>query len=279
VDKKILGFLLVIIVASGCTGPNSNGDSDEDEGPELASDRGLQIKAFRSTDETLRPSQPAVLNLVLKNYHTEDFSIEEISIYNEGDLTVENKSCTPEIGELGLASGSSYPEMQCQWDMEAPPESYYDNFDSKPASVNLHLEYESSLTNEEPFKVEFKPLDEINASSDISKTFSNSEISMSVETEDPVPRESGRTVEVSAKEIGQGRLASDSSYEFDFVPDSIFGDDCDREESPVVGNEVEFSCGIGQSGEVQEGTRNLVFSTYYKYVKEPILNVKLVNNQ
>jgi hypothetical protein len=278
VDKKILGFLLVVIVASGCTDPNSNGDTGGD-GPELASDRGLQIEAFRSTDETLRPSQPAVVNLRLKNYHTEDFEIDEISIYNEGDLTVEDKTCTPEIGDLGLASENNYPEMECQWDLEAPPESYYGNFDSKPASMNLHLEYSSSLTNEDPFKVRFKPLDEINTSSSISKTFRNSEVSMSVESENPVPIESGRTIEVSASEIGQGRLVADSSYEFDFRPSSIFGDDCYREESAVVGNEVEFSCSIGQDGEVQEGTRNLVFSTSYKYVKEPVLNVKLVNEQ
>lgn len=279
-NKKILGFLLVIIVASGCTGTNSNGDSNGEEGPELASDRGLQIEAFRSTDETLRPDQPAVLNLKLKNYHTEDFGIEEISIYNEGDLTVENRSCNPEVGELGLASESNYPEMECQWDMKAPPESYYGDFESKPASVNLHLEYDSSLTNEDPFKVEFKPLDEINTSSTISKTFKNSEVSMSVETENPVPMESGRTVEVSAKEIGdRGRLVSDSSYDFSFRPNSIFGEDCDREETPVVENEVDFSCSIGQDGEVQQGTRNLVFSTSYKYVKEPVLNVKLVNEQ
>lgn len=279
-DKKILGFLLVVIVASGCTGPNSNGDSNGDDGPELASDRGLQIEAFRSTDETLRPDQPAVVNLRLKNYHTEDFAIEEISIYNEGDLTVENKTCNPSIGELDLASESNVPEMECQWDLRAPPESYYGNFDSKPASMNLHLEYNSSLTNEDPFKVEFKPLDEINTSSDISKTFRNSEVSMSVQTENPVPIESGRTVEVSATEIGnRGRLVSDSSYSFNFRPNSIFGEDCEREESPVVGSEVEFSCSIGQEEEVQQGTRNLVFSTSYKYVKEPVLNVKLVNEQ
>lgn len=280
-DKRIVGLFLVALLASGCALPSSstNDPDNEDSGPELAEDRGLQIEAFRTTDETLRPSQPVVLNLRLKNYHTADINITEISIYNEGDLTVSDEpECTPNINDLESASGGNYPEMECQWDVEAPDESYYSNFDSKPASLNLRLAYESSLTNQQPFKVEFKPLDEINTSSDLSKTFSNSEVSMAVSTENPVPIEAGRTITVSAEEIGQGRIASDTNYTFRFSPDSIFGEECYREDAPVVGKEVDFSCHIGGEN-VQQGTRNLVFSTSYKYVKEPVLNIKLVNNQ
>lgn len=280
-DNRIAFFIAVVaILASGCAMPQTNSNNNGgDTGPNLAEDRGLRIEAFRTTDETLRPSQPAILKLRLKNYHTSDIEVTDISIYNEGDLSVSDEpDCTPDIGELGQASEGNYPEMQCQWDIEAPPASYYGNFDSKPASVNLHLEYESSLTNQEPFKIEFKPLEDINASADLGKTFSNSEVSMSVETENPVPLESGRVIQVSAKEIGKGRIASDSEYTFDFTPDSIFSDDCYRSESPVVGKEVDFSCRIGD-GDVQQGTRNLIFSTSYKYVKEPVLNIKLVNKQ
>lgn len=279
-DRRILGLLILAIVASGCALPSSstNDPGNGDSGPDLAEDRGLQIEAFRTTDETLRPSQPAVVNLRLKNYHTADINITDISIYNEGLLEVSNKRCTPSPEDLRPASGGNYPEMECQWDLEAPEEDAYGSFESKPASMNLHLEYESALTNQKPFKVEFKPLDEINTSSDLGKTFSNSEVSMTVSTENPVPLESGRTIEVSAHEIGQGRIASGSNYSFKFTPDDIFGEDCNRDDSPIVGKEVTFSCHIGGE-DVQQGTRNLIFSTYYKYVKEPVLNIKLVNNQ
>lgn len=281
-DRKLVGLLLTVIVASGCALPQqqSNGDNQGNQGPDLAEDRGLKIEAFRTTDETLRPSQPAVINLRLKNYHTADINITDIRIYNEGLLNVSNKRCNPSPENLDSASGGNYPEMKCQWDLEAPEEDAYGSFKSKPASMNLHLEYESSLTNQKPFKVEFKPLDEINTSSDLGKTFSNSEVSMSVSTENPVPMDSGRNIHISAHELGKGRLASGTNYTFRFTPDTIFGSDCQREDAPIVGKEVEFSCHIGgEDKDVQRGTRNLIFSTYYKYVKEPVLNIKLVNKQ
>jgi len=278
VNNKILVLVVTAILASGCTLPenSSNNNSNGDNGPDLAEDRGLQIESFRTSDETLRPSQPAKVNLRLKNYHTRDIDIEEISIYNEGLLTVENRECNPDPDSLGQASEGNYPEMECQWDIEAPPEEEYGSFDSKPASMNLRLRYDSSLTNEDPFKLEFKELDEINNTEDISKTFSNSEVSMNIETEEPVPLDSGRTLIVKTEEIGQGRIVADTNYDFEFTPSNLF-EDCDREDAPVVGKELEFSCEV--TGSNQEGTRNLIFSTDYKYVKEPVLNIKLVNNQ
>lgn len=277
-NNKILVLVVTAILASGCTLPenSSNNNSNGDNGPDLAEDRGLQIESFRTSDETLRPSQPAKVNLRLKNYHTRDIDIEEISIYNEGLLTVENRECNPDPDSLGQASEGNYPEMECQWDIEAPPEEEYGSFDSKPASMNLRLRYDSSLTNEDPFKLEFKELDEINNTEDISKTFSNSEVSMNIETEEPVPLDSGRTLIVKTEEIGQGRIVADTNYDFEFTPGNLF-EDCDREDAPVVGKELEFSCEV--TGSNQEGTRNLIFSTDYKYVKEPVLNIKLVNNQ
>ncbi|MFB6115334.1 MAG: hypothetical protein ABEK04_03500 [Candidatus Nanohalobium sp.] len=276
-DRRTIAVVFIALMASGCTLPgNSTDTGDNNGGPELATDRGLRIEAFRPTDETLRPSQPAILNLRLKNYHTNPIYIKEISIYNEGLLTVGNRSCNPSPGNLGSATGNTYPEMRCQWDVEAPPESAYGSFKSKPASVNLRLVYNSSLTNQRPFKVKFKPLEEINSTRSISKTFSNSEVSMKVSTESPVPVDSSRTVEIVTREVGKGRIASDTNYVFKFIPDNLFGEDCEREDAPVVDKELKFSCSINGAS---RGTRNLLFSTSYKYVKEPVLNIKLVNNQ
>lgn len=277
-DKtKISIVLITALIASGCAMPTNNPETENtDDGPDLAQDRGLRIMEFRSTDETLRPSQPAILNLRLKNYHTNDIDIENISIYNEGLLEVENQTCTPNPSDLGSASAGTYPELECQWDMEAPPEDAYGSFDSKPASVNLRLVYDSSLTNQQPFKVDYKALEEINSTKSIQKTFSNSEVSMKVSTETPVPSSSSRVLNVVTKEIGKGRIVADTNYSYSFVPNNLF-EDCEREDAPVVGKEFEFSCTLEGAG--QTGTRNLQFSTYYKYVKEPVLNIKLVNNQ
>lgn len=280
-DKtKISLILITALIASGCAMPtNTPEEENTDDGPDLAEDRGLRIAEFRPTDDTLRPSQEAILNLRLKNYHTRDISIEEISIYNEGLLTVpsDSKECTPSPSELSSASAGTYPEIECQWNLEAPPKDAYGSFDSKPTSVNLRLVYESSLTNQEPFKVEFKPLEEINSTNPISKTFSNSEVSMTVSTETPVPSSEKRVIDVKTKEIGKGRIVADTNYSFSFIPERVFGSECSEEDAPVVGKELEFSCNL--NGEGLTGTRNLIFSTSYKYVKEPVLNIKLVNNQ
>ncbi len=277
-ETKIAAILIALILASGCAMPQNgqNGENNDDGGEtELASERGLRIEMFRTTDETLRPEQPALVKVRLKNYHKKDINITELSIYNEGLLSVSNKRCTPSIGNLGPASGNTAPEMICKWDLEAPPEDAYSDFSSKPASLNLHLEYESALRNHDPFKIEYKSLSDINNSRTVSETFSNSEASMTIRTEEPVPADSGRNLQVSAKEVGKGRLAANTGYDFSFSPSNLFKD-CDKTKKPVVDKKVEFSCRLDGG---MQGTRNLVFSTSYKYVKEPVLNIKLVNNQ
>ncbi|MFB6180447.1 MAG: hypothetical protein ABEJ93_01080 [Candidatus Nanohalobium sp.] len=270
--------IALILLASGCTLPEEIQDTEnKDNKPELASDRGLKIEEFRMTDESLRPNQEVIMRLKLTNYHTEDIDIKEVSIYNEGLLKVDksSKECNPSIGKLGKASPGNYPSMVCTWRVTAPDKEKYGGFENKPASVNLRLKYESSLTNEKPFKVRFKPLDEINNTESIGKSFSNAEVSMSVSTEDPVPKQGSRVLEVSVKEVGRGRLVEGSEYRFDFRPSHLF-QGCNQPGAPVVGNEYSFACTL-QGG--IEGTRNLGFSTSYKYVKEPVLNVRLVNQQ
>jgi hypothetical protein len=274
VEVKATSLLIVVFVllASGCTLPdtgNSNDNEDNGDTTSLPEDRGLKIVNFRMTDETLRPSQPAQLNLRLKNYHVKPVDIQDISIYNTGLLTVENRTCNPAPSDLGTASEVTQPEMECSWDVEAPPEEDYGGFSSKPASLNLHLEYDSYLTNQKPFKVEFKSIDDINETQAIASTFSNAEVQMRVETETPVPLKSGKTVEISVKEVGKGRLAANSEYSFEYSPSNMFDSDCTRSDAPVVGNTLEFECGF--EGD-REGTRNLLFSASYRYVKEPVLD-------
>lgn len=274
-EAKLTVILVVVftLFASGCTLPepdsNSNNNDDGGDTTDLPEDRGLRIENFRMTDETLRPSQPAQLNLRLKNYHVKPVNIRDISIYNTGLLTVENRSCNPDPSDLGTASEVNQPEIQCRWDVEAPPEEDYGGFSSKPASLNLHLEYDSYLTNQQPFKVEFKPIEEINQTQTIASTFSNAEVEMRVQTETPVPLESGRTMEISVREVGPGRLAANTEYSFEYTPGNMFDEDCTRSDAPVVGNTLEFECSF--EGD-QEGTRNLLFSTSYTYVKEPVLD-------
>ncbi|MFB6175483.1 MAG: hypothetical protein ABEJ87_05965 [Candidatus Nanohalobium sp.] len=278
-DKlKLAGILVTLLIASGCSMPNqgNNNSSGGNKGPQLTQNRGLRVINFRSTDETLRPSQPAIINLRLKNYHEADINITDLYLYNEGLLTVENRSCNPSPEDLKPASGNNYPEMHCQWDLKAPSKDKYGFPSSKPTSVNLHLEYESALTNQKPFKVQYKHLDEINSTSNIGKTFKNSEVRMAVSTENPVPLESRRVLHVRTHEVGKGRIASDTDYKFRFSPKTLF-DGCARSDAPTVNKELKFKCKLTPPS--HSGTRNLLFSTHYKYVKEPVLRMKLVNNQ
>ena len=262
-DAKFLTILAVIIVASGCA-QNDNTSTPTPEN--TASGNGLEINEFRVADKTLTPGQETNVLLELQNYHTQDINITDISLYNLGLLDAESRGCSPE--EINSATSDIKPRMECNWRLEAPEGEEFGGFEQRPLSFNLHLEYDSVLTNTEPVRLQFKPLEDVNSTEDISTTFSNGEVEAEMSLESPATFE-GRDVRFEVSEVGPGR--TDSNYTLNYEPDIFSG--CPEEERAVIDESFEFTCQVQDSSEV---VRNLFFSTRYKYVKEPTVDVTLV---
>lgn len=266
-DNRLV-MLAIVVAASGCLHTGLN-DISNTNSP-TSSSSGLQVAKFDVSDGAIGPGQTGIIYLELVNNHREEIDIKDISIYNTGVLNVEKSGCNP--SEIGPAREDYVPRMECNWRVKVP-EDAVDRFDSKMIPVKLNLEYESQVSNSQsPIKTHFYPIEEISSTRPLKSTFSNSEVGVTVETERPIPYE-GRTVTFTAQNAGNGRVAS--NFTFEYFPEEIF-DGCKKEHKPIIDQKVEFTCMIQPQREVQQ-TRNLVISTSYKYVKEPTLDIEVVD--
>lgn len=259
--------LILVVAASGCMHTSSIGPS-----PASSSGSGLQIQTFDISDQSLTPGQPARITLELRNYHDQGVPIDDISLYNTGILNAEFQSCNPSSSEIEQAREDYIPTVECSWRVTVPEENI-EGFDSKTIPVKLNLAYQSELSNSgQPVKIHFQPLSEIEQTNEVTESFSNSEIQMDIETESPVQFE-GSPVAVTVRNSGNGRV--DSNYTFSYFPEQVFSS-CPSEKKPLIESEASFTCEIEPRAENSQ-TRNLVFSTSYKYVKAPTLDVEVVN--
>lgn len=267
-DRKIV-LMAVIVAASGCAQTDIPGNTNT--APSGNSGQGLQVSTFDVSDDTVSPGQNAIVTVELANYHTQDISVNDISIYNTGFLNVERSGCSP--SELRPARDDYTPRMECTWRISVP-EGGIEGFESRTIPIKLNLVYDSQLSNSQsPVKAHFSPIEEIETTDTVQASFSNSEVSMNIEMERPIPYE-GRTVTVTAANAGNGRV--DSNFVFSYFPEEVFQNCGDPEKEPVVGQEVQFTCDIVPQSEVKQ-TRNLIFSTSYKYVKSPTLDIEVVD--
>ena len=255
----ILGLAVIV---SGCADNQNNSDTTVG----ASSEKGLEIQSLGVADSSLTPGQQTRIYLTLKNYHTEPIDITEMSIFNEGSLEVSDKVCNP--SEIGAAKQGIAPEMECSWNLKAPPKEDLGAFESKPMPVNLRLAYESNIVNSEPLTVQFKPVSDIERAREVSKTYSNGEVEASMALESPASFQ-GRNIDIAVRNAGPGEV--EGGYEFIYTPD-VF--DCPSEREPVVGDSVEFSCRVEDD---KEAIRNLFTSISYKYVKTPTLDIEVVN--
>jgi hypothetical protein len=265
VETRLVIFLALIVVVSGCA---DNSQSETDVG--AASGKGLEIKSLGVADDTLTPGQQTTLSLTLKNYHTKEIEITELSVFNQGQLEVTKESCSAE--QIQSAGQGVAPEMACMWTLKAPSKEALGAFD-KPMPLNVKIAYESNIINSEPLKLQFKPLSEIDSAEPIKKTFSNGEVEASMEVENPAPF-AGKIIYFTAQNAGPGTV--EGNYEFSYTPSSVF-EDCvegHQEKTPVVDSKVEFSCRVQHSS---QAIRNLFTSISYKYVKTPTVDIEVVS--
>lgn len=274
-ETRVVLFLALAVIISGCADNSSQNNTDVGS----SSGKGLEIKSLGVADETLTPGQQTTLSLTLKNYHTQEITLEEVSVFNDGQIFVgddkdesEDKTadCTPE--EVQKAQQGVAPEMECTWTITAPSEKQLGAFESKPISFNVKIAYDSKIINSEPLKLQFRSVSDIENTEPVTKTYSNGEVKVSMEVESPASF-AGKTMYFTAQNMGPGNV--EGGYSFDYKPESVFEDCIDgyQEKTPVVGSKVEFSCQVQQD---TESIRNLFTSVSYKYVKTPIVDVEVV---
>jgi len=260
VETRLTILITLALLASGCA-----------ENTTSATGKGLVINDFSISDNTLRPNQEANLQVTLQNYHERPTTINNISIFNEGELTVENKQCTSD--DIREAREGLYPQLSCSWTVKAPGEDFIQGFKSKKTPLKLRLNYSTQFENQEPLKVNFKELSSIESSNSRSVSFGNGEISLKAESESPAALSNPQPIRITVQNQGPGRV--DGDYGFSYTPSETMRE-CPDSQSPVVDETVEFSCPLETS---TQGTRNLFITTSYKYIKSPNLDITMVNNQ
>ena len=266
-DNRILLFLGIIAVTSGCIDElNLDNDGELPNG-------GLELESFTVSDQELRPNQQAVIRAEFRNYHR-NIDVESVELANVGTLlSTESQGCTPNIEDLEGAQEGIQPTMACTWVVEAPEEDDLEGFNEHREPVQMRVEYRASMENTNPLRVDFKPVEEVEATNVVSQSSSNGEISLRLASDNPATLQSGTDLEVIADNDGPGRLPE--GFSFNFEPRRLFSDCEDgRSEEGLQDDEVNFLCSVTADS---EGTNNIFVSADYKYVKEPTLDITLVN--
>ncbi|MFO7794144.1 MAG: hypothetical protein R6V35_04180 [Candidatus Nanohaloarchaea archaeon] len=268
-ETKILLLIGIIVITSGCLDQINNGNNNNQELP----NRGLVIEDFTVTDQELRPEQQAVVRADFKNYH-EEIDVQNIELQPGTRLDVSSEGCSPEPSELEGAGNGIAPTMSCTWTVEAPQEGDADVYQGGVSeSLQLRAEYEASMENQEPMKLDFSPATDIESTSIVSQSSSNGEISLSLTADNPIAMNAGTGLEVVADNDGPGRLPEGFSFEFE--PERLF-DDCEsgRTEEGLQNDRVNFVCTLSSSN---QGVQNVFVSTDYKYIKSPVIDITIVD--
>ncbi|WP_414837853.1 hypothetical protein ACK3SF_00400 [Candidatus Nanosalina sp. VS9-1] len=290
-DNKhiILGLIAFTVIVSGCSSVTDalpSGNSNTDSQPEQIPGKGLEVTGFSISDQTLSPGQTAEVTLTMQNYHREEIELGEVTLYDLGPLlTKEKQGCTPDEEDLEAATDNVNPIIECSWELTAPSENMVGGFSQRSASFTANIPYETSIQNYRPLKVEFRPLQDINSTSQKSISFTNGEVDVQASVETPVAFGEQKTISFNLKRAGDGRV--DEEYSFDYQPVAVFdlnGDDevtgegaeCPESDEVILGGGLDFSCSISMEGTSSE-VRNVFFTASYKYVKSPTLGITIVN--
>jgi hypothetical protein len=258
VNHKLVLLIIFGLIASGCASNSSS-----------TSGKGLVVKDFSISDNTLMPDQEANIQVLIANYNKNPTEIETLEIFNEGALTVTDKSCSSE--DIKPAREGLVPEMECSWSIKAPSKDYVKGFESKPAPIKLKLAYNTSFDTKEPLKINYKELSDIENSGETSVTNGNGVIEINVKGQTPTDKSNPNPLEFKISNVGSGRL--DKPYEISYDPSDLLSD-CPNEEEPVLENTAKFTC-TPDTGST--GVKNMFLTTSYKYIKTKNLNIKVVN--
>lgn len=284
-EKLLLILLAVTVTVSGCSnleGALPGGNSDTTSEPTQLPGKGLMVNSFTISDETLSPGQTAEVTLEMQNYHREGVELGEVTLYETGRLTPEKQQCTPDEEDLQAATTEINPVIECSWTVEAPS---IDGFSQRSTSFSANIPYNTSIENYQPLEVEFRPLGDINSTSERSISFTNGEVDVQASVETPVAYGEQKAINFNLQRAGDGRV--DENYSFAYEPKEIFdldddgnidgeGAECPEQDEAILGGGLDFGCSISAEGSTPE-VRNIFFTASYKYVKSPTLSITIVN--
>lgn len=275
-----ISALFFVVLVSGCVLIPGTGDTDRTGMDIPVEERSVQIVDFSPTSQVLRPDQETVVQLRLRNMHISDeVGIDEMEVYNTHPLELEEFSmaedCSP--SELRPAVGGTPFEMDCSFVLSAPSAEEMESFESRSANPRMRIVLDSQVSNShEPFPVEFRPQQEIEDAGLVTRSYSNGEVQITVQTDQPVPSGIESRMNFDIINVGGGHLTE--GYDFSVSPDDIFMEDCREElefEDPIH-DHAEFACSFENDVD-RMLTENFVFATSYKYVLSPEVSIQVEN--
>lgn len=277
-DKLLIFLFASVIVISGCADVLQTNSAPEGAKPDPG--KGLEITSLSVADNSIRAGeggkgQRTEVQLILSNHHSTSID-PEIRLANTGQLITQGDNpseaqCSQE--SLAAVKNEVVDQMRCTWGIYAPSQEVLGDFDQKSASLSVIMEYDSQITNQDPLRVNFKPADRIESSSDVERKFSNSEVQMTLRANNPAAINSASdSFEISLSNGGNGGVIS-SGYDISYDP-NIMADSCPRDDAVGrIGSQYTEKCSFDVSS---SATRRLLVSAEYKYQKQQNLPITIV---
>ncbi len=284
-DKRILALIAAAVIVSGCTSLIETNDSPEGIEPDPG--KGLELTEVSVADNQLRAGdgnlgQRTEIQLVLSNHHEIDVD-PQIELANTGYLenvsdTTTDEACNKE--NLNAVREETVDQMRCTWEVYAPNRSRLGQFDQKQEYVSVIVSYDSQVTNREPLTFSFMDRDDIESSDQVTRKFSNNEVTLTITADNPAALDSSfNQFELDIRNSGPGSVESEK-YDFSYTPRSIFEDDdgdliCPSDGRRRNTEDDEFSdeCAFNVDSESQ---RNVFVAASYKYQKQQTLPITIV---
>ncbi len=282
-DKTLIALMAAAVIVSGCTSLLETKDSPEGIEPDPG--KGLEITQLSVKDDRLRAGdgtqgQRTEIQLVLSNHHEIDID-PKIELANTGFLDVEQGSTDEACNKqkLDAVREETVDQIRCTWGVYAPNRSRLGQFDNKKEFVSVIVSYDSQVTNREPLTFSFKNRNDIESSTQITRKFSNNEVTLTITADNPAALDRRyNQFEIDVRNSGPGSVESDT-YDFSYNPRSIFEDDGDlicpdegrkrNTEDDEFSDECAFSVG-------SESQRNVFVGASYKYQKQQTLPITIV---
>lgn len=301
-DSRIAVALALVVVGSGCTELMQQLPVDSgSEGEELprsrpAAGKGLEVTKLQAVDSTLRPGQTTTVQLWMVNHHVSDLRLEALEPYNTGLLSPPggDDEFDVECDNLEAPEGSPTdvppsenglnPEFRCQFTVKAPEQSEIEGFSDRRFNPRVRIAFQSRLINaNDPYEMVFMPQTEIEQGSRKTASFSNGEVRMKVESDQPIPAEQGGRMSLDITSPGSGSVLSDQ-YTVSVSPAGIFGS-CNGQDDvsgfsvePAAEDHGEATCVVSARSDLEQRlTRQLVFATSYKYQLSPEFGITVQN--
>ena len=208
-------LIAAAVLVSGCTSLIETDSSPEGIEPDPG--KGLEMTQVSVADNQLRAGQDGregqrtEIQLVLSNHHEIDIN-PTIELANTGSLEVEEESTDEACNKdtLDAVREETVDQIRCTWGINAPSTSRLGAFDEKQQFVSVIVSYDSQVTNREPLTFTFKDRDDIESSDQVTRKFSNNEVTLTIRADNPAAlNRNYNQFELEVRNSGPGSVESE----------------------------------------------------------------------